>query len=435
MAISSSGQDPEQGRAAHGWTVVAVAGAAIVTAGAFTTFGGLLLVPLHEERGWSRASIGVAFAISTVLYGVTAPFAAALTDRFGVRRVLVGALLLAGGGAAGTGVAGSPAQVAVAWGLGVGLGTGAASTALAAGVAERSGAGRRGLVAGLLTAAGVVGQFVFLPVLSQVVEAYGWQAAAWGLAGAAGLVAVGALVVLRGARARGHAGAGAGTPGAGYTPPFVTRALRVLTIATRRPAFWLLAGVFAVCGASTNGLLWNHFTPAAHDHGMPATSASTLLALVGVFNVAGTIAAGRLTDRVDPRRVLAACFGLRALALVSLPLLWSPSVGVPLVAFAVLFGLLDVATVPPTLALCRVHFGQDAVVVFGWVNAAHQLGAGTMAHLGGLTRDAFGSYDPVWAGAGALCAGAAVLAGVVRGGRTDRPERPSLYAPTPRDTV
>nr|WP_259305349.1 MFS transporter [Streptomyces koyangensis] len=423
MAISSSRQEPEQGRAAHGWTVVGVAGVAIVTAGAFTTFGGLLLVPLHEERGWSRASIGVAFAISMVLYGVTAPFAAALMDRLGVRRVVVAALVLAGAGAAGTAVAGSPAQVAAAWGLGVGLGTGAASTALAASVAERAGAGRRGLVAGLLTAAGVVGQFVFLPVLSRVVEGYGWQAAAWGLAGAAGLVAACALVLLRGSRAAAQALA----PGTGGASHVVTRALRVLAAATRRPAFWLLAGVFAVCGASTNGLLWNHFTPAAHDHGMPATSASTLLALVGIFNVAGTVAAGRLTDRVDPRRVLAACFGLRALTLVTLPLLWSPSVGVPLVAFAVLFGLLDVATVPPTLALCRVHFGPDSVVVFGWVNAAHQLGAGAMAHLGGLTRDTLGTYDPVWVGAGALCAGAAVLVGVVRGSA----ETGSALAPRP----
>ncbi|MGW9611932.1 MFS transporter [Streptomyces diastaticus] len=388
-----------------------MAGAAIVAAGAFTTFGGLLLVPLHEQRGWSRASIGAAFAVSMVLYGVTAPFAAALMDRLGVRRVVVGALLLAGGGAAGSVVAGSPAQWTAAWGLG----TGAASTALAASVAERAGAGRRGLVAGLLTAAGVAGQFVFLPVLSRVVEEYGWQAAAWGLAGTAVLVAVCALVALREVRApAGVREAGAGAPGV------VGRALRVLAASTRRPAFWLLAGVFAVCGASTNGLLWNHFTPAAHDHGIPATSASALLAVVGVCNVAGTVAAGRLTDRVDARRVLAACFGLRALTLVALPLLWSPSVGVPLVAFAVLFGLLDVATVPPTLALCRVHFGSDGVVVFGWVNAAHQLGAGTMAHLGGLTRDLTGSYDPVWVGAGALCAGAAVLAGVVRGEASGR---------------
>ncbi|MGX1780724.1 MFS transporter [Streptomyces diastaticus] len=422
MAISSSRQGFRQGRAVHGWRVVAVAGAAIVAAGAFTTFGGLLLVPLHEQRGWSRASIGAAFAVSMVLYGVTAPFAAALMDRLGVRRVVVGALLLAGGGAAGSVVAGSPAQWTAAWGLGVGLGTGAASTALAASVAERAGAGRRGLVAGLLTAAGVAGQFVFLPVLARVVEEYGWQAAAWGLAGTAVLVAVCALVALREVRAPAgvrEAGAGA-APGAAGAPGVAGRTLRVLAASTRRPAFWLLAGVFAVCGASTNGLLWNHFTPAAHDHGIPATSASALLAVVGVCNVAGTVAAGRLTDRVDARRVLAACFGLRALTLVALPLLWSPSVGVPLMAFAVLFGLLDVATVPPTLALCRVHFGSDGVVVFGWVNAAHQLSAGTMAHLGGLTRDLTGSYDPVWVGAGALCAGAAVLAVVVRGDREER---------------
>ncbi|WP_343245855.1 MFS transporter, partial [Streptomyces sp. SID5785] len=185
----------------------------------------------------------------------------------------------------------------------------------------------------------------------------------------------------------------------------------------RSRTFWLLAGTFAVCGASTNGVMWTHFTPAAHDHGMPTTVAASLLSLIGIFNVAGTVASGWATDRADPRRLLAVYYALRGLALLALPLLLGAAVDAPLLAFTVVFGLLDVATIPPTLALCRARFGHAAPVVFGWVSAAHQVGAGAVAFGGGAVRDAFGSYDPVWVGVAGLCAGAAVLVLVTRRGR------------------
>lgn len=350
-----------------------------------------------------------------VVYGASAPFAAALMDRLGMRRVAVGALCLVGAGAGLATTMTAPWQFVLYWGVLVGLGTGAVATTFAATVTERWFVARRGLVTGLLTAASVVGQFVFLPVLSWVIAGYSWRAAAAALA----LAAAGALPVV-------WAAVRDPRKGPALREDAARRALRTLARAARTGPFWLLAGTFAVCGASTNGVMWTHFAPAAHDHGMPVTVAASLLSLIGIFNVAGTVASGWLTDRADPRRLLAVYYALRGLTLLALPLLLTSAVDAPLVAFTVVFGLLDVATVPPTIALCRAHYGADAPVVFGWVSAAHQVGAGAVAFAGGMARDAFGSYDPVWVGAGALCAGAALLALTLR-----RPQGQRVTPPAP----
>ncbi|MFF1394254.1 MFS transporter [Streptomyces sp. NPDC058287] len=410
--MKNSSPRPQPRKPGSPWTVAAGAALAIVTAGAFSTLAGLLVGPLHEDLGWSRASVGLGSLVNMVVYGATAPFAAALMDRLGMRRVAVGALCLVGAGAGLATTMTAPWQFVLYWGVLVGLGTGATATTFAATVTERWFVARRGLVTGLLTAASVVGQFVFLPVLSWVIDAYSWRAAAAALA----LAAAGALPVVWAAVRDPRKEPASGEFAA-------RRALRTLARAARTGPFWLLAGTFAVCGASTNGVMWTHFAPAAHDHGMPVTVAASLLSLIGIFNVAGTVASGWLTDRADPRRLLAVYYALRGLTLLALPLLLTSAVDAPLVAFTVVFGLLDVATVPPTIALCRAHHGADAPVVFGWVSAAHQVGAGAVAFAGGMARDAFGSYDPVWVGAGALCAGAALLALTVR--------RPRVTPPAP----
>src|SRR5204863_440852 len=127
------------------------------------------------------------------------------------------------------------------------------------------------------------------------------------------------------------------------------------------------------------------------DHGMPVTAAASLLAMIGVFNVGGTIASGWLTDRFDARRLLAVTYALRGTSLVFLPLLLAPVVRPAVVFFVIVFGLLDVATVPPTIALSRRFYGPDGAIVFGWVNAGHQVGAAAVAFLGGVVRDAVGS--------------------------------------------
>lgn len=208
--------------------------------------------------------------------------------------------------------------------------------------------------------------------------------------------------------------------------------------AARTPAFWLLAGGFAICGATTNGLIATHFVPAAHDHGMATTTAAGLLALVGVFDVIGTIASGWLTDRVDSRVLLAWYYALRGLSLFALPFVFSAVPQATMLLFILFYGLDWVATVPPTVALCRERFGADAGVVFGWVFASHQVGAALAASAAGVVRTGTGSYDVAWLGAGALCVVAAGLSLSVRAGSVNRvtPPRPPLgHAAADRPTV
>ena len=152
--------------------------------------------------------------------------------------------------------------------------------------------------------------------------------------------------------------------------------------ASRTSTFWLLAGGFAICGASTNGLIATHFIPAAHDHGMPETTAAGLLALVGLFDIVGTVASGWLTDRYDSRVLLAGYYALRGLSLLILPWLIAATAHPSMLVFIVFYGLDWVATVPPTIALCRQHFGADGPIVFGWVFASHQFGAAVRRHRG-----------------------------------------------------
>ncbi|CAM06388.1 putative MFS family arabinose efflux permease [Saccharopolyspora erythraea NRRL 2338] len=412
----------EKPRIHRAWWVITAAGLAIIAAGAFTTMSGLLVTPLHHEYGWSHGSISVAVSVNMVLYGLTAPFAAALMDRFGIRSVVSGALSLVALGAVLTTAMTAAWQLTLYWGLLVGLGTGSMAMAFAATVAGRWFVARRGLVTGILTAASVFGQFVFLPVLSWIADTYQWRASLVTVA----LTAV-CVVPLVWLLLRDHP-ADAGMKDYGATefeskpapvPGAARRTVRVLLSSARTGPFWLLAGTFAICGASTNGIMWSHFVPAANHHGMPVTIASSLLAMVGVFNVVGTVGSGWLTDRFDARWLLAGCFALRAVALMCLPLLFAATVRPSLVAFVVVFGVLDVATVPPTIALAHRFYGEDGAIVFGWVNASHQLGAGLMAFLGGVTRDLFGSYDLVWVAAGGLCVLAALLSPLIRGGSGD----------------
>ncbi|MCX4693430.1 MFS transporter [Streptomyces sp. NBC_01408] len=409
--------DPRPGGRIHrAWSVAAVSFVTIIGAAAFASLPGLLIEPLHTEFDWSRGTIAFAVSVNLALYGLTAPFAAALMDRFGIRRVVALALLVIAGGSVATVWMTAPWQLVLFWGVLVGLGSGSMALAFAATVTNRWFTARRGLVTGILTAAGASGQLVFLPLLSWLVEHHGWRPAAVTVSLSALAVVPFVWLLLRdhpadlGLAPYGGVYADKPTP----APGAARRALTVLFKAARTGPFWLLAGTFAICGASTNGLVRTHFVPAAHDHGMPVTAAAGLLAVIGVFDVVGTVASGWFTDRFEARRLLAVYYALRGISLLFLPMLLAPSVRPPLIFFIVFYGLDWVATVPPTIALCREHYGEDGAIVFGWVLASHQIGAAVVAFLGGLARDAFGSYDVVWYASGALCAMAALMAMVIR---------------------
>ncbi|MFI8832399.1 MFS transporter [Streptomyces afghaniensis] len=422
-AAAVARQPPKPGRGSRirvhrAWFVAAVTFVTIIGAAAFRSVPGLLIDPLHDEFDWSRGTIGAAVSVNLALYGLTAPFAAALMDRFGIRRVVAVALTVIALGSGLTVWMTAAWQLMLCWGLLVGLGSGSMALAFAATVTNRWFTERRGLVSGILTAASASGQLIFLPLLSWIVERHDWRPAAVTVALAALAVVPFVWLLLRDHPAdvgQKPYGATEFVPKPAPVPGAARRAVTVLFSAARTGPFWLLAGTFAICGASTNGLIQTHFVPAAHDHGMPLTTAASLLAVIGVFDVVGTIASGWFTDRFEARRLLAVYYSLRGVSLLFLPLLLvTPSVQPPMIFFIVFYGLDWVATVPPTLALCREQYGEDSAIVFGWVLASHQVGAALVAFLGGVARDTFGSYDVVWYASGALCAVAALMALVIR---------------------
>jgi predicted MFS family arabinose efflux permease len=376
------------------------------------------MVPLHHEFGWSTSVMSLAVGINLLLYGLTAPFAAALMDRLGIRQVVAGALTLVALGAGGSVFMTASWQLLVFWGLLIGLGTGSMALVFAATIANRWFYRRRGLVMGLLTAGSATGQLIILPPVAHLAENTGWRAASLVVAAAALAVVPIAWLVIRDHPAdRGTVPYGA--PDSYVAPPPVTggatrRALTGLAFASRYRSFWALAIAFAICGATTNGLVGIHFIPSAHDHGMSTTTAAGLLAVVGIFDIAGTVASGWLTDKFDPRLLLAAYYGFRGAGLFLLPQLLAETVHPSMVLFIVIYGLDWVATVPPTAALCREIFGDGGTIVFGWVFASHQIGAAIAAFGAGVIRDTFGTYTYAWWGGAALCALAVVLSIGVR---------------------
>jgi MFS family permease len=420
---------PSQTRRIHpAWWVAVVTFLTIIGAAGFRSTPGVLMTPLHDEFGWPMGVIGGAVSVNLVLFGLAAPFSAALMERLGIQRVIAVALGLVSLGSLLPIWMTQSWQLVLCWGIVVGMGTGAMSMGLVATVTGRWFVARRGLVTGILTAAGATGQLIFLPVLAWLAEHHGWRTAA--IATAAAALSVVPLVLWKlhdhpsvlGLTAY---GAPEGTPVGRPPRPTghpVHLALGTLRDASRTSVFWLLVGSFAVCGMSTNGLVGTHFIPAAHDHGMPTTTAAGLLALVGVFDVVGTVFSGWLTDRVDPRALLAAYYTLRGASLFLLPSLFSDDLHVNMFAFILFYGLDWVATVPPTIALCRSAFGERAPIVFGWVFASHQLGAAVAALGAGLVRDQLGTYDLAWYAAAVLCVLAAVMCVAIR---TARPAEPS----------
>ena len=417
------------------WVVAPVTFVTLVGSAAFRSVPGVLMDPLHMEFGWSHATIGLAVSVNMVLFGLISPFAAALMDRFGIRPVVTAALLMIALGSGLTVFMTAAWQLVLCWGLLVGVGAGSMSMAFVATVVNRWFVARRGLVSGILTAGNATGQLVFLPLVAWITTHHGWRTAALTTAAAALAVVPLVLLLMRNHPADMGLTAYGATPEDPGPPPHQAsgssagRAVRVLVSATRTPAFWLLAGGFAICGATTNGLIATHFIPAAMDHGMPPTTAASLLALVGLFDVGGTIASGWFTDRLDPRYLLLTYYTLRGVGLAVLPALLAPHTTPGTWVFVIFYGLDWVATVPPTVMLCREWFGpEEGSIVFGWVFASHQIGASAMAFGAGAIRDHTGSYSPAFYLASGLCVIAALLSLSIRR-RT--PARPATSETTP----
>jgi sugar phosphate permease len=402
-----------QRRFHYGWIVVGVTFLVLLVGAGVRSTPGVLMVPFEEEFGWSRATISFAVAVSLVLYGVIGPFAASFMERFGLRRTMAGALALLACGVALTSLMHASWQLVLLWGVVVGVGAGAIANVLGAVVAARWFTARRGLVIGLLTGAAAAGQLVFLPTFAAVTKHFGWRATVLTVAAVA-LVLVPLVALLMRERPQdvglapyGESGGPkpAAAPASGN--PFAI-ALRTLAEAARWRDFWLLAGSFFCCGASTNGLIGTHLIPACLDNGIPEVTSAGLLAAMGLFNMVGTAGSGWLSDRVDNRILLAVYYSLRGLSLVYLPFSFVSFYGLGL--FAVFYGLDWIATVPPTVRLIGASFGKEkSGIVYGWVFAAHQIGASSAAYFAGLMRADLGSYLQAFILSGLICMSAAVM--------------------------
>jgi sugar phosphate permease len=402
----------------YGWVVVAVTFLTTLTTAGAMGLPGALILPLSREFGWDIAEISSAIAIRLVLFGLMAPVAAALIESYGVRRIVIAAIALIVSGLLLVHAMTNVWHLVLLWGVVVGIGTGMTALVLGAIIATRWFVARRGLVIGMLTASTATGQLVFLPLAAWLVDHVGWRFALLPTIGALTMVGLLVVVFLRdrpsdlGLAPYGEAPAAA-KAAAGTQPPAFTWAFTVLRDVSSSLTFWVLAGTFFICGLSTNGLIQSHFISLCADYGMPAVEAASTLAMMGMFDLVGTIGSGWLSDRYDCRALLCWYYGLRGLSLLFLPYSTFTLYGLSL--FAMFYGLDWIATVPPTVRLAAQGFGRErSGVVFGWIFASHQIGAATAAFGAGLTRSLANSYLPAFFFAGAMCLVAASIVWLIR---------------------
>ena len=403
----------------YSWVIVTVTFLTALTSSAALGLPGALLQPLSREFGWDVEQISSALAIRFVLFGLMGPFAAILMERFGLRAVVVTALSLVAGGMALATVMTQFWHLILFWGIMLGIGSGMTALVFSAVVSNRWFDSHRGLVVGVLTASSATGQLIFLPVGAWLIEHVGWRLAVLPVFVACALVA---LLVWAFMRNRPNEvglapyGAAPGTPVAPLAPPMhVTFAtpFQVLASVAGQRVFWILFGTFFICGLSTNGLIQTHFISLCGDAGMGAVPAASVLAMMGAFDLVGTIGSGWLSDRYDNRKLLLIYYGLRGLSLFWLP--YSEFTFYGLSLFAMFYGLDWIATVPPTVRLVATTFGKErAGMVFGWVFAAHQLGAAVAAWGAGRVRTLLLTYNPALSAAGAACLVAAALVMTIR---------------------
>ena len=395
-----------RGRLYYGWVVVAVTVVALLVAAGARSAPGVFLLPMQEALGLDRGTLSFSASLGLLVFGLAAPLSGRLMDRFGPRRVATAGLLLLAVSFGLSTLARSALALHLSWGLLSGLGTGLVGSVLGATVATRWFVRRRGLVVGVFGAATSAGQLLFIPLLTAWAARIGWDGAALVVAGAALLLALPLWALLRD-RPEALGLQPDGDTHARPTPPPVPDP-HVMRRAVRSRDFWLLSLTFLACGFTSNGIIGTHFMAYCGDLGLTATFAAGLLALMGAFNFVGTLASGYLTDRVDPRLLLAVYYVVRGLSLALLPLV---PPGLAFTAFAILFGLDYIATVPPTTALTADTFGRANVgTVYGWIFCAHQVGAALASWLGGEVRDVLGSYGPAFLASAVLAVCAGLLA-------------------------
>ena len=361
---------------------VLLCGALIVTVSMGIRHGfGLWLQPVTMDRGWTRETFAFAIAVQNIAWGLAGPVAGMVADRYGAFRVLVVGSLLYSLGLVGMALASSGLAFTGSAGLLIGMAQSGVTYAVVYGVIGRNVApAKRSWAMGLTAAAGSFGQFLMVPVESWLISAWGWQNALFVL-GCLALAIVPLALGLREPPQASHSG-------------FQQSIAAALREAFGHRSFqWLTAGYF-VCGFQVV-FIGVHMPSYLKDHGLAPEVATVALALIGLFNVFGTYAAGSLGQRLPKRYILSAIYALRSVVIVAF--LWAPLTPWSVYLFAATMGLLWLSTVPPTNALVAQIFGvQYLSMLGGFVFLSHQVGSFMGAWLGGRLYGLFGNYDLVW---------------------------------------
>lgn len=414
----------------YAWVVVGVIFLVLLCSAGIRATPSVMILPLEQEFGWNRSTISVVISVNIALYGLIGPFSAAAMQRFGIRRVVLGALVLLAAGTALSTLMQMPWHMLLSWGLLVGAGTGVAANTLGATIVSRWFETRRGLAMGLLTASAATGQMVFLPLMAAMVGSYGWRSVAF-LVSAVALLAIPLVWLLlpEGPAAIGQKMLGqtseTADDGRSKRNPLAI-AFDALRTSVRMPDFWLLFMSFFVCGLSTNGYIGTQFIAMCNDYGINEVSSASILAAMGMLDLVGTTLSGWLSDRYNPRVLLFWYYGLRGLALIFLPYAFGLQY-YGLAIFAIFYGLDWIATVPPTVRLANDVFGRLAApIVFGWIVAGHQLGAATATTVAGYMRATLGNYTLSSILMGIACLVGAVLVLRIKGHKGQQPRQPQV---------
>ena len=376
---------------------VLLCGALILTLSMGIRHGfGLWLQPITMERGWSREAFALAIAIQNLGWGLAAPVAGVFADRFGAFRVLLVGSLFYAAGLAGMASATSSLGFALSAGVMIGVAQAGTTYAVIYGVIGRNVAPeKRSRAMGIGAAAGSFGQFLMVPVENALIASFGWQGALWMLAVAA-LIIIPLSFGLREQRSALDAAAGASQS--------VAAALRE---AFGYGSFRLLTAGYFVCGFQVV-FIGVHLPSYLKDHGLSPGVATTALALVGLFNVIGTYAAGELGQRFPRRYILSAIYLLRSVCITLF--LLAPLTPWSVYIFASAMGLLWLSTVPPTNAVIAQIFGvQYMSMLSGFVFLSHQVGSFLGAWMGGWLYGVQGNYDVVWG----ICIALGVFAALI----------------------
>ena len=379
------------------WVVLlAAAGAFALTMGTRQTMG-LFLSSLNTATGLGLGSISLAFAFGQLWWGLTQPFAGAMADKVGAGRVMFAGVVLVALGTFITPFMTSTAGLIFAIGVLAAGGAGMAGPAvLMAATTRLIPADKRGMATGIVNAGGSFGQFVMAPIAGALLVALGWVPAMQ-VMGLLVLLALPAAWVLKGnsMQAAGAAGA-AGVAGAaaGAAAPKSVGTREAIRTALANPSYLLLAAGFFVCGFHV-AFLGTHLPGVIAACGLPVQYGGWSLAMLGLFNIVGSIAVGWAAGRWRMKSLLSLIYAARALAVLAF--LLGPKTGTVMLVFAAVMGLTFLSTVPPTAGLVAKFFGTaNMATLFGIVMLTHQIGGFLGAWLGGKVFEATGSYDWIW---------------------------------------